>query len=399
MTQTVDAAALSADPFDTGPFAPLLAPLTSAHPRAASVGRRALLAAAVAWVPLAVLAAVQGYALSDTPRESLLLDLSAYARFLVALPLLVLAEAVCLPRLGLIARHFGAAGLVSEADRTRYDELIASTRRSLHSRRVALALVLAAYTASLWLGRSMGPLPYAGAGSTWVAPVVDGVRSLSLAGMWRGLVSQPLLLVVLGAWLWRMALWARFLWGVARLDLRLVPSHPDLAGGLRFVATSLPPLAMPAFALGAWVAGGVTSAVYYDARSPREFLYVVVGLVLVVLVLFAGPLLTLARPLRRARLRGALEYGALAGALGRRFEERWLARAAGVDAEALGAPDFSATTDLFSVAANVRGMRVVPLDIRSVLPLVVATLVPFIPVLLIALPVEQILQYVRKLLL
>jgi hypothetical protein len=196
-----------------------------------------------------------------------------------------------------------------------------------------------------------------------------------------------------------MALWTRFLWGVARLDLRLVPAHPDLAGGLRFVATSLPPLAMPAFALGAWVAGGVTSAVLYDARSPREFQYVVLGLVLAVLVLFAGPLLTLERPIRRARLRGALQYGALAGALGRRFEERWLGRATGVDAEALGAPDFSATTDLFSVAANVRGMRAVPLDIRSVAPLVVATLVPFTPALLIALPVEQILEYVRKLLL
>ena len=96
------------------------------------------------------------------------------------------------------------------------------------------------------------------------------------------------------------------------------------------------------------------------------------------MVLCAGPLLTLAGALRRARLQGAFEYGRIAAALGRGFEERWVESATAVDAEALGAPDFSATTDLFSVAANVRKMRIVPLDIAGVLSLVAATLLPFI---------------------
>ncbi|HEY9450415.1 MAG TPA: hypothetical protein VIQ60_11755 [Gemmatimonadaceae bacterium] len=402
MTRTVGVSTAipsSADPFDAGPFVRLRAPHAALPLGTSSVGRRALIVTAVAWVPLVVLAAAQGYALRDAPRESLLLDFSAYARYLVAVPLLVLAEAVCLPRLALIARHFGAAGFVADADRPRYDELIAATRRSLHSRRAGMVIVLVAYAATLALGRSMGAIPYADTASTWAAPVVDGTRSLSLAGMWRGVVSQPLLLVLLGAWLWRLALWTRFLRGVARLDLRLVPAHPDLAGGLLFVSTSLPPFIVLAFALGAWMAGGVLDAVLYDARSPREFVAVVLVLVLLVLVLCAGPLLTLAGALRRARLRGAFEYGRIAAALGRGFEERWVESATAVDAEALGAPDFSATTDLFSVAANVRKMRIVPLDIAGVLSLVAAALLPFIPVLLIALPIEQLLRYVGKLLL
>ncbi|HEX6533585.1 MAG TPA: hypothetical protein VF041_03255 [Gemmatimonadaceae bacterium] len=388
-----------ADPFDAGPFARPRTASAVPRPERSRVGRRAIIVAAVAWVPLAVLAAVQGYALRDAPRESLLLDLSAYARYLVALPLLVLAEAVCLPRLALVARHFGAAGLVTDEDRSRYDQLIADTRRLLHSRRADIVIVLAAYAATLSLARLVGPVPYADARSTWVAPVVNGARSISLAGLWRGVVSQPLLLVVLGAWLWRIALWTRFLRGVARLDLRVVPSHPDRAGGLRFVSTSLPPFTVPAFALGAWVAGGVASAVLYDARSPREFAIVIAGVVLFVVALFAGPLLVLAGPLVRARLRGALEYGALAGSLGRRFEERWLDRRAVLDPEALAAPDFSATTDLYSVTGNVREMRVLPVDARSVLPLVAATLAPFLPVLLVALPLAQVLRFVGKMLL
>jgi hypothetical protein len=32
----------------------------------------------------------------------------------------------------------------------------------------------------------------------------------------------------------RLALWFFFLWRVSRLELRLVPTHPDRAGGLGF---------------------------------------------------------------------------------------------------------------------------------------------------------------------
>ncbi|HEX5830482.1 MAG TPA: hypothetical protein VFY16_05835 [Gemmatimonadaceae bacterium] len=378
----------AADPFDAGPFARLRA------------GRRALLAATVAWVPLIVLAAAQGYALRDDPRESLLLDVSAHGRYLVALPLLVLADAACVPRMALIARNFGAAGLVREPDRSRYEGLLASTRSLLASRRANLVILLTAYVASVALGRLVGQVPYAFTGSTWAAPIVDGARSLSLAGVWRGAVSQPLLLVVLGTWIWRMALWTRFLRGVARLDLRLVPSHPDLAGGLRFVSTSLPPFAVPALALGAWAAGSEANRVLLHAESsPRDLAYVLPVTLLVVLALFVAPLLALVRPLRHAKVRGAIEYGDLANALGRRFEERWLERGPALDADALGVQDFSATTDLYSIAANIRQMRVAPIDIRSLVPIVTTTLLPFIPVLLMALPLQQVLHFIARLLL
>ncbi|TPV99484.1 MAG: hypothetical protein USCAAHI_01081 [Beijerinckiaceae bacterium] len=36
-------------------------------------------------------------------------------------------------------------------------------------------------------------------------------------------------------WIWRIALWCRFLWRLAKLDLHLVPIHPDGAGGLGYL--------------------------------------------------------------------------------------------------------------------------------------------------------------------
>jgi hypothetical protein len=384
-----------ADPFDAGPYARLQAALQLTRPGAPRVVRRALVVAAVAWLPLLVLAAAQGLLLRANPRESLLLDIAAYSRFLVALPLLVVAESVCLPKLGLIARHFGDAGLVGDAERSRYDALIDSSRGLLDHRGMEVGLVLGALVTTLGLGSILYPPTV----STWAVPLSDGVGAPSLAGWWRALVSQPLFLVFTFAWLWRTLVWGRFLWGISRLDLRLIPSHPDLSGGLRFVAVSLRAFSVVALALAVNMAGTVGEMIVVDQRAPTEFQFLVAGLLAFVLLIFAGPLLLLARPLLRARIRGIFAYGELAGALGRRFETKWLSAGDAIDAEALSAPDFSATTDLFSVAANVRAMQVVPFDLKALLPLVLATLLPFVPLVFTFVSVDTVLSFVAKLVL
>jgi len=65
-----------------------------------------------------------------------------------------------------------------------------------------------------------------------------------------------------------------------------------------------------------------------------------------VLVLFVGPLGVFVVNLRREIRRGIFQYGALAHALGKEFEEKWI-RYQVVNRETLAAPDFSATTDLY----------------------------------------------------
>jgi len=384
-----------AHPFDDGPYSRVPRALRLTQPEPQWLIRRAVALAAIAWVPLAVLAATQGLALSGERRESQLLDISAYVRYLVAIPTFVLAEAICLPQLGSIVRQFVQAGLVADEERPRYDAILASTRALLAKPQIEFALVLVAYIGTLATSEALYPSEV----STWVAPIRNGARALSHAGWWLVLVSQPLYQVLIAMWLWRLALWARLLWKVSRLDLRLIPSHPDLAGGLSFVSTSLRGFAPVAFGLGAAVAAGVAEAVLVDRRPIQDFKFPVAGLVIVILMLFAGPLLAFFRPLRRARFRGIFAYGELATAVGRQFERRWLDRRGELGDEVLSVPDFSATTDLYQVAANVRGMRPVPFSVWILIPLVVATLLPFVPIVLAILPLKDLLQLAMKLVL
>ena len=88
----------AADPFDAGPYAKLQAALNHRRLWSTRAPYRAAALAAIAWLPLLVLAAVQGFVWTDRAQESLLIDPSVYARYLITPPVLVLAQPRAIPK-------------------------------------------------------------------------------------------------------------------------------------------------------------------------------------------------------------------------------------------------------------------------------------------------------------
>lgn len=351
----------------------------------------ACLAVLVGWVPLLILSAIEGTLF--LPQKGFLSDIAVHARSLIAVPILILAEILTGRRLSGIARHFVEAGLVSHADAGRFGEAVASTRRLRDSNFVDMLVTALSYVIviTLLVSIPVESLP------AWHWSGTAIVGSHSLAGWWHGLVSLPILTVLLLGWLWRLFLWGRFLWLVSRLNLRLVPAHPDRAAGLMFVGTSLQAICVIALAISVIVAGTVANRVLYDGMPLTAARYTLLGLVCTNLIIFCSPFTVFAEKLFQTRLRGIIEYGSLAGRVGRRFERKWFDRTADYDS-ALEAPDFSATTDLYQIAANVYEMRTLPLGLKGVLPLVGASIAPFVPVAFLALPFDVIFSNVAGLL-
>ena len=93
------------------------------------VRRKILVAVLASWVPLVVLAALQGHAIGPTWRESMLLDAALYARFLVALPLLILATPGFRRRFQTVVRHFLNAELVKEPEQGSFFATLSATLR------------------------------------------------------------------------------------------------------------------------------------------------------------------------------------------------------------------------------------------------------------------------------
>jgi hypothetical protein len=355
--------------------------------------RRAKLVVLVGWVPLVVLAVAQSIILRNQMVKSFFSDFAVYARSMVSAPLLILAEADCLPRLDRVARHFLVAGLITEPDRARFDDAVSSTRRLLDSGLAELIVAILAYglVTTLMINVSPDELP------SWYW-LKSGYQGLSLAGWWNALVSVPLFILLFFGWLWRVLLWARFLWLMSRLDLRLIPSHPDHAGGLMFVGDSLRAFWLVSFALGAVVAGQVANRITIYGESLATFKHIVIGLAVFVLILFVGPLTLFIGKLRATKRSGDFEYGALAGEVGRQFERDCLKRERGADEEAPSVEDFSLAANIYGIVANVYGMKDFPFGLRNLGLLVAVALLPFVPVALMVMPVNVIIKDFAKML-
>jgi hypothetical protein len=377
------AAATEDGVFDGGPPLRLEHTLHFARRGAYGALRPAIAVLIAGWVPLALLACVQTFVLHQPGVREFFSDFTVHARSLFAAPLLVLARSICAPRLSAIAVHFADSGILDDKDRGRFDEAIASTRRLLESRISEGVVVALAYIVVIsvvqWTPSERLPA------WAWAAG-----REALPAGWWHTFVSAPLVLTFLIGWLWRLVLWTRFLALMGKLDLRLVPAHPDGAAGLGFVGYSLRAYAPVALALGTIAAGGTAAHIVRNGLSINASWFVA-GTVALAVVLFCGPLLALSGRLMKERHRGAFAYGALAQRMGQRFESKWLHEGR-LDADALESGDFSATTDLYQVVSNVYGMSLIPVDRRNLAILIIASMLPFVPALLLVMPLDTIVS-------
>jgi len=354
---------------------------------------RAAFVIALAWLPLVILSTAQALALNTDSELSILRDVGAHARYLLAAPLLIVAEAECGGRLSIVLRQFITAGLVPDGQVERFNTAIASSRRLFDSKAAYAAIAALAYligvTALVSLPAEQVP--------AWMRPV-SVIPLYSLAGWWHLLVSIPLLLIAVLGWIWRLALWTRILWLTTRLDLHLMASHPDRAAGLGFLAISVRGFSIVSAAFAIITAGRAGNVVLLaGALPPRQFV-IYAGAQLAFATLFVAPLLAFTPALLKTWRKGTLEYGSLSRRVGSAFEDKWFVANRGAEPAALDKPDFSATTDLYSITANVQAIRFVPIDNASLLMLAGATLLPFVPVAVLTVPLDVIWSNIKDLL-
>jgi hypothetical protein len=348
-------------------------------------------AIAIGWVPLIVLSSAGDFLFRTHSTPSLLHDAGAHARYLFAAPLLIVAELQCGERLSGIIGNFAAADLVRDEDRARFKAMVGSARNLINSRSAEAAVIIVAIAAVAAAAESF-PLDHLPA---WHRRL--DTRAFSQAGWWHVLVSLPLLVILTLGWAWRYIVWARLLWQVSRLKLRLIASHPDRCAGLIFLGQSLNAFAPVALALAAIAAGRSANIVLAAGVLPSANIRFNAVLLAALVLLFAAPLSVFGPTLLSVWRSETFRYGALATRIGSIFERKWL-QDPPQSATVLEKPDFSATTDLYGIVANVYALRIVPVDLKSALTLVSVILLPFVPVVLLAVPTDTLWADLKSLL-
>src|SRR5262249_58056486 len=175
-------------------------------------------------------------------------------------------------------------------------------------------------TVGHWLWRST----IASGAPSWYAEPQAGQMHLTDAGIWYAAVSLPITQFFLLRWYLRLVIWFRFLWQVSRLDLHLIPTHPDRAAGLSFVGKGTYAFGPLLFAQGALLAGLIATRVLYGGKTLMEFKMDAIGLIAFFVLFLLCPLLVFTPGLSRAKRAGLAQYGTLASVYVTAFEDRWI---------------------------------------------------------------------------
>ena len=377
-----------------GPFYDLQQRLGLVHERALNAGRRAALLIGLAWgVPL-LLSAVAGHAIGPAAGRPFLLDLGAWARFFVAIAIFVLMERLVEERLRSHLRQFTRAPLIAPGAQPAAAEAVVRALRRRDLRLAEIVCVIAAYAITLsgvWL--ALG----ADATSWLVTMGPEGAR-LTAAAWWCVLVSSPLFWFLLLRWLWRHAVWGLLLRDLSRLELRLVATHPDGAGGLAFIGQYPNAFAAFVFALSCVLGAAIARTLLQGELTAAAYGQLMAAWLVVVIILFGLPLLAFSGPLRRLKEATLLTASSVATRHERAAERKLLGSnmSAPGDAETTAAGEIPDTAKLYAAAKKLSTFLI---SRAAIVPVAAAALLPLVAAGATQLPVRELLKIARGLLL
>jgi len=354
------------------------------------VVRRALFWSLLAWLPEAIWALATGHFAPNESGESLLQHFGVNVRCLVAIPLLIFAEGFSHKLTTSLMPYFESSGLVSSRDVSRFRGIlrdVAVLRDAIYPWVFILALTI-----------SHEALPLAFTDLHDLSWATDGgdLAQFGFGGWWYLHVARGIFLVLLLAWLWRVILLTLLFLRISRLDLELVPTHPDGAGGLAFLEHYLKAFSPVVLAISSVAAGKWAHDVLYHGTNIEAIKVNMIGLAIALTVVFLSPFLVWAGKLYKAKKQALLEYGALVGEQGRLVRRRWIEKLSIEHDALLSAPELGPASDTALLYGAAKKMRLVPLSRAYLLVLLIPIALPMLAVATLQFPIKQILMTLFK---
>ncbi len=351
---------------------------------------RAIATALVAWLPLLIMTLLSRS--ESAPTVTFFQDIASYVRFLVVIPILILAEATVGRRTRMVSSGFATSGLIGEADAPRFVAAVRSARRMSDSFLAELIMAVVACIA-IWL--SVESLEKDGI-LFWYEEARQGAHHLSLIGWWYAFVASPIVLFLFLRWLWRYFVWSWFLRRISKLNLRVIGTHPDHSGGLGFITVGHDAFAICTFAASAVVAAAAANRVLYEHVGLKSYQTALIGFVVISIVIALLPLVTFLVPLVTVKRRGIIKYGELGSRYVQAFEQKWIDGNAEPGESLLGTGDIQSLADIGGSYERLDTMSVVPFDRRTVIAFAAAAVVPLLPLLLTVVSLRELLQLFAK---
>ncbi|MFN4140750.1 hypothetical protein [Aestuariivirga sp.] len=353
------------------------------------ISRRIIFITLFCWAPLLLASILDGGFLDPGVTVPFAKDVEVHVRFLIVVPLLIASEFVVHGRMRPLLAQFLERKLISEGDLPRFKHAIASAFRLRNSVTAEVTLIAIVYVVGIllvWRNYTMLTA------DTWYSLRVGEEWRATLAGHWFGYVSLPVFQFLLLRWYFRIFIWARFLWQVSRLDLQLIPTHPDRAGGLGFLSGTVFAFVPLLMAHGAMLAGLIASRIFHIGETLVDFKLEIALMVVFLICLVQTPLLVFMVQLDRAKRSGLREYGRLSQDYVRSFDRKWIRSNPSKGEALLGTADIQSLADLSNSYQTVQSMRVILVTRDSIVTFAGAILAPIIPLTLTMMPLEDLVK-------
>lgn len=345
----------------------------------------AVVVAALAWAVPAALAAIQSVVEGTDVGWRYFSDATVYARYVIAIAVMLATERSADGRLDLLVGQFRRAGLVEPGYDAEYKAALQRADRQSSSTIAESVILLGAFAmAQIGVGSAIET-----AGATWEGALVDESKVLSWPGLAAAFFSTPLFLFLGFRWVWRFVVWSLLLFHFSRLPLRLTPMHPDRSAGLGFLSIYPSIFTGFVFSLSCVMAATTLKQMQFGDIPREELASMLLGWIVFMVVLFLGPLVVFVHKLRTIRDDALLEYGRLANRHHLAFDRSWIASDRDGE-ELLGSPDPSSVSDLNAGVQIVHEMRIFPVDRFALMQLAAAIGVPLLAVVLARVPLIDI---------
>lgn len=347
-------------------------------------------------VPIAVLAALESSLLPGDVALPMAGDWFVLARFLLAMPVLVLAARFSDRMLGHAMRQFHGSEFISADTRPQAERVFQQALRARDAPWAELICLALAFVPAFMGSISDAAIEVGLSQESYWRYTDTG--ELTAAGAWMKYVAGPVFRFILLLWLWRFVLWTWMLLQFSRLPLSLRATHPDGACGLAFLGLAQSRFATVAAAGALVICGNCINQMVYGGMTITDFQYLIAGYVIISMFVLMGPLLLLSVKLARTRRRDMAIYDIMGQRLFQAFDRQWKGMDSAPESDMLNCPSPQTAADFSAVHGNIRATAIVPVNRWHLLRMALAALLPFTPMLFIAMSVDELMKRIMSVL-
>jgi hypothetical protein len=356
------------------------------------IARKILFFLLVLWLPMLVLSFFESSALNSSIKISFLCDYLVYARFFIAIPLLLFAGRTTKFQSNHTINYFFESGIIADNNKEEFESLLKKFLKFRDSRVSEIIILIASYLLVLVFWKNLNQSDVS---SSWIFN--SGLKSLSVSGSWYYYISIPVYQFLFFRMIWRYILWCIFMWKISRMNLNIYATNPDLSAGLGFLGYSLVGYALLGSVQSCVISGEIANSIAFRGDILKDNTILIISSIISISFIYFFPSLFFVRKLFEVKLKGILDYGIVTSRQSGAFFNKWIKGKITEPGEFLDTPDFSSHTDMNTVYDIIQKMSMIPIDTKKIVNVIVTVAAPFAPLVLLAFPVKEIFKFVIKL--